>query len=137
MATAKAPQPHPIELGIPGFSYADLFAPARLRALHLRWREGLSPELGARYDAYRADGGASPTPEALSDLLVTLAPEVTRFVTRLFGCEAAWEEQRQKVLDELVVFRFKDEFVKRRATKRTVSDPAQARADGDEALKRL
>ncbi|MFI5290805.1 MAG: pyridine nucleotide-disulfide oxidoreductase, partial [Polyangia bacterium] len=56
---------------------------------------------------------------------------------RLFQVEKEWDLERHAVQDELIVFRFKDEFVKRRAIKRTVTDVKQARAEGDLALARL
>ncbi len=129
-----------LELGIPGFTYADLYSPPRLRALFERWHEGLhatSPALAARYDALRATQGDNLTPVELSELLVELAPSVSRFVVRLFGpdVEVAWNEQRARAESELQVMRFKDEFVKRRALKRKADDCS--RSDGDRVLHAL
>src|SRR5262245_2845865 len=93
-----------LELKIPGFTYADLYVPDKLRALFERWREELGASdaaLAARYDAYRATQGEGLGPVELSELLVALAPTVSRFVVKLFGVEAEWEEQRKKVLEEL------------------------------------
>src|SRR5437763_8461362 len=102
MFTVAAIQSAPLVLGIPGFTQADLFAPERLRALFERWHEALAsdhPALAARYDAYRATQGADLAPAAISALLVELAPHVSRFVIRLFGCEREWDAQR-KAVDE-------------------------------------
>jgi NADPH-dependent glutamate synthase beta subunit-like oxidoreductase/NAD(P)H-flavin reductase len=140
MTSAQAVDMSAISLGIPGITYADLFDPDRLRELFVRWHEELhrtDPDLGARYDAYRATGGADLGPEQKSELLVALAPTVSRFVVRLFGVEKEAEAQRQFVADELVIFRFKDELVKRRALKRKVSDPVAATRAGVEVLGRL
>jgi NADPH-dependent glutamate synthase beta subunit-like oxidoreductase len=127
-----------LTLGIDGFTYEDLFSPARLRDLHERWHAELrahDPALAQRYDAWRASGGDELAPIALSELLVALAPTVSRFVARLFDVEAAWTAQRRRVEDELHVFRFKDEFVKRRALKRK---PDEARREpGDQVLHAL
>src|SRR6516162_7228125 len=130
-------QPVRLELGIPGFDYADLHRPERLRALFETWRDELrrtDAGLGARYDSYLDAKGGGMTPETFSQLLVDVAPHVSRFVARLFRIEREWEAQRRGVEEELVVFRFKDEFVKRRAIKRAVSDVATARHDGLQAL---
>jgi NADPH-dependent glutamate synthase beta subunit-like oxidoreductase/NAD(P)H-flavin reductase len=127
-----------LELKIPGFTYADLYAPDQLRALFERWREELGasdPALAERYDAYRATLGANLGPVELSELLVDVAPTVSRFLVRLFGVEAEWNEQRKAVLDELHVFRFKDEFVKRRALKRKPDECT--REAGDKVLEGL
>src|SRR5437763_15033397 len=113
-------QKQKLELGIAGYSYADLYDPAKLRTLFERWHAELHASdapLGARCDAYRANQGASLTPEALSELLVELAPTVSRFVARLFRVEDEWTELQRRTAEELHVFRLKDEVVKRRALK--------------------
>jgi len=128
-----------LTLGIPGFSYADLYEPRALRRLYDLWHAELHADnasLAARYDAYRANS-ASLSPEDTSHLLVELAPSVSRVVVRLFGVEKEWGAQKKAVTDELIVFRFKDEFVKRRALKRKLSDSAGARARGDALLAEL
>jgi NADPH-dependent glutamate synthase beta subunit-like oxidoreductase/NAD(P)H-flavin reductase len=137
MRTAAAMQ-NQLTLGIPGFTYEDLYSPARLRALFERWHDELraaDPELTQRYDALRLSGGADLSPVELSELLVALAPTVSRFVARLFDVEAAWLAERRRVEEELQVFRFKDEFVKRRALKRKPEE--STRAPGDRVLHAL
>jgi NADPH-dependent glutamate synthase beta subunit-like oxidoreductase/NAD(P)H-flavin reductase len=139
MSTVAAAQKKPFSLGIPGFSYADLYASARLRDLYEVWRRELKQAdtaLYDRYEAYRAQPDSLKA-EDLSTLLVDVAPYVSRFVVRLFGVGDEAERMRAFTEAELVVFRFKDEFVKRRAIKRAVSDPAAARKEGTEALARL
>ena len=72
-------------LGIPGFSFADLFRPDALARLHDLWLEELrvaAPETAGRFDAYRAALGAGMTPEAISEVLVETAPHVGAFVAR-------------------------------------------------------
>ncbi len=131
-------QKQKLELGLPGYSYADLYDPAKLRALFEAWHAELhaaDAALGARYDAYRANEGADLGPQALSELLVELAPSVSRFVARLFRVEDEWDELRRRTEDELHVFRFKDEFVKRRALKRKPDECT--RAGGDKVLEGL
>ena len=112
----------PPTLGIPGFSYADLFSPYGLRRLFDLWLADLhttSADLADRYRAYA--GGATLDPVATSDLLTDVAPHVSRFVQRLFpSIGARLAEIEHETAEDLHIFRFKDEFIKRRASKRTL-----------------
>ncbi|UZR27919.1 pyridine nucleotide-disulfide oxidoreductase [Methylococcus mesophilus] len=83
-------------LGITGFSYPDLYEPEKLRHLHEvfeDWTRQRDPDLITAFQAYRASNGLNMAPEAISELLVKMAPHVGEFVARLFGVEA--ERQRQ------------------------------------------
>jgi NADPH-dependent glutamate synthase beta subunit-like oxidoreductase/NAD(P)H-flavin reductase len=131
----------PLVLGIPGFAYADLFSPYGLRRLYDAWLADLSAAdaaLCARYVDFRE--GRSPAqedPEALSTLLVEVAPTVSRFLVRLFpqvGPQLG--DIAARTAEDLAIFRFKDELVKRRAIKRKLAPEAfaQAIAAGDEVL---
>jgi NADPH-dependent glutamate synthase beta subunit-like oxidoreductase/NAD(P)H-flavin reductase len=105
-------------LGIPGFTYADLHAPVRLAALYdlfCRDVEGRDPQLWAAWAAYRANPDAPRPATEISDLLVRMAPHVSRFIATLFGVEdaAAAAVARTHELDAL--FRFKIDFVRKRA----------------------
>ncbi len=132
--------PDELVLGIDGFVYADLFSPFGLRRLHDCWREQvgqLSPPLADRYDAYRAGEPLSDT--ALSALLCELAPTVSQFLTRLFPDIAApLSALRDETLRDLALFRYKDELVKRQASKLSLDEGerAAALADGEALLKR-
>jgi NADPH-dependent glutamate synthase beta subunit-like oxidoreductase/NAD(P)H-flavin reductase len=120
--------PQELVLGIPGFTWADLFRPdalARLHAMFLAELSARAPEVAARFDAYRTSRGAGMTAPAVSDVLVDVAPHVGAFVAGLFGVEA----ERRTLLDAEArvapIFRMKDELVKRRALKRgaVAADP--------------
>ncbi len=130
--------PGRLALGLDGFVYADLFSPHGLKRLHDRWRLSLGdPALAARYDAYRA---GEPLDElTLSALLVDLAGTVSRFVEQLFPDTAELRRQQQaETTADLELFRFKEEVVKRRASKRSIP-PERAEsviAQGDALLKR-
>jgi len=105
-------------LGADGFSYADLHAPDRLRALHevfCREVEAAAPDLWREWSGYAAAPDAPRSAVEVSDLIVRMAPHVGRFVARLFDVgEAAREvEAGTRALD--VLFRFKVDFVRRRA----------------------
>jgi NADPH-dependent glutamate synthase beta subunit-like oxidoreductase/NAD(P)H-flavin reductase len=137
MLTAAASHTQ-LTLGIPGFTYPDLYSPARLRDLFDCWHDELraaDPALAAAYDGWRGGGGDGLGPVELSELLVALAPSVSRFVAHLFGVDKEWAAQRRGVEEELQLFRFKDEFVKRRALKRKAD--ASTRVAGDQVLHAL
>ncbi len=104
-------------LGIPGFTFADLHQPARLRALYELFCDEarrLDPELWAQWEVHRANPGALGH-VARSELIVAMAPHVSRFLLRLFsiGPEADALAAETRVYDD--VFRFKIDFVRRRA----------------------
>ena len=78
------------DLGVPGYTFADLHDPERLASLYERFCEEVEaadPGFWAEWDAYRQAPDAPRTPVALSNLLVGMAPHVSRFVTRLFQVE--------------------------------------------------
>ncbi len=114
MASTTAPE---TALGIPGFTFADLHRPARLRDLHAHFVaevQASEPGLWAQWEQYR------DVPEALGavargNLVVAMAPHLSRFVTRLFGVgsEADALVAASRAYDAL--FRFKIDFVRRRA----------------------
>ena len=105
-------------LGIEGFSYADLHVASRLRDLYevfCHRVEAADPQLWADWDAYRADPDAPRTPQQTSELIVRMAPQVSRFIAALFRIEEAAGaiDGQTTALDAL--FRFKVDFVRKRA----------------------
>ena len=105
-------------LGIDGFTYADLHVPARLGDLYevfCRDVAARDPRLWSDWYAYRAAPDAPRSPQAESDLIVRMAPHVSRFVATLFGVSeaAAAIVEATNQLDPL--FRFKADFVRKRA----------------------
>jgi NADPH-dependent glutamate synthase beta subunit-like oxidoreductase/NAD(P)H-flavin reductase len=113
-----SPQPSASDpLGISGFTFADLHAPARLRDLHDAFVAEVSsvePELWRQWEQHREVPDALG-PVARGNLIVQVAPHVSRFLTRLFGvgAEAAELVAATRAYDDL--FRFKIDFVRRRA----------------------
>jgi NADPH-dependent glutamate synthase beta subunit-like oxidoreductase/NAD(P)H-flavin reductase len=104
-------------LGIPGFTFADLHQPARLRELYLRFVEAVreaEPEVWAQWDQHRM-APETLGPVARAGLIVAVAPHVSRFVTRLFGVGAEAEALVAATRAYDVLFRFKIDFVRRRA----------------------
>lgn len=104
-----------LTLGIPGFTYGDLYDPARLRDLLAVFDETLSeddPVLFSEYEAYRRCQGAGMSPQQVSDLLVRVALHVGRFVARLFNVEDVRESQARAIRDDVdTVFTFRNNVV--------------------------
>ncbi|PYR51649.1 MAG: pyridine nucleotide-disulfide oxidoreductase [Acidobacteria bacterium] len=103
--------------GIPGFTFADLHDSAHLALLYERFCEEVQaadPDFWREWDAYRSEPDAARPPLVLSNLLITMARHLSRFVARLFevGPEVAAVRSSTKSQDE--VFRFKVDFVRRR-----------------------
>ena len=104
-------------LGIPGFTFADLHQPRRLRDLHDQFVTTIKasePELWAQWEQYRE------VPESLGavargNLVVAMAPHVSRFISRLFGVGNEADELVAATRAYDVLFRFKIDFVRRRA----------------------
>jgi NADPH-dependent glutamate synthase beta subunit-like oxidoreductase/NAD(P)H-flavin reductase len=104
-------------LGVDGFTFADLHRPARLAELYLRFVDQVKrsePELWAQWEQYR-ELPDSLSNIARSNLVVAMAPHVSRFISELFGvgAEAAVLIEQTRAYDTL--FRFKIDFVRRRA----------------------
>jgi hypothetical protein len=73
-----------MNLGVPGYLFSDLHDPERLASLYERFYqevEAAVPELRGECEAHRAEPDAPRPPIALSNLLVALAPHVSRFLT--------------------------------------------------------
>ena len=107
-----------LRLGIPGFTYEDLYAPSRLADLHeafCREAAASDPALWQEWEAYRAAPDAPRPPTERSDLIVRMAPHVSRFVMRLFPAERAAAGIATTTAELDVLFRFKIDFVRRRA----------------------
>ena len=106
-------------LGVPGFTYQDLHREDRLAELDRVFRAELQeedPSLAARLTLWRS-GAESLDPIARSRLLVEAARPVARFLARLFGIEAAWRAQAAIAAPEAVLFRFRRDFLLRRAAR--------------------
>jgi len=132
-------QPDVLNLGVPGFTYADLYQPDRLRELHdvfLRDVEQAEPDLRRRWDEYRQAPDAPRPATEVSLLYVRMAPYVSRFVARLFGVEqdVASLAAAARAQDDL--FRFKVDFVRRRVLPLLKGGSAPAITDNDERLVR-
>src|SRR5688500_4278216 len=115
MDTATTPD---TTLGVSGYTFADLHDSERLASLYDRFCEetaAAAPELWRQWDAYRRAPDAPPPPVELSNLLVAMAPHVSRFITRLFNVGSAARVISDTTTAQDDLFRFKVDFVRRRA----------------------
>ncbi len=105
-------------LGIDGFTYADLHRPSRLRDLHDQFCARVAaddPALWALWDAYRTAPEDVTSPIERSDLIVRMAPHLSRFVATLFSVGDAFGELIRDTERLEPLFRFKIDFVRKRA----------------------
>lgn len=119
--SAPTGSPEQLHIGIPGFSYHDLYDPIRLRDLSQHFDAALratDPELWAKFDHYRHTGGEGMKPEERSEVAIAVAPHLSAFITELFQVQDEHGRLRRVVEDDTVVLTFKREFVVRRALKR-------------------
>jgi NADPH-dependent glutamate synthase beta subunit-like oxidoreductase/NAD(P)H-flavin reductase len=121
LSTPSPPNPaaRDFPLGEPGFSYQDLHREDRLADLDAAFLARLAvenPEIHGRLLAYRSDPG-SVSALARSRLLVDAARPLSEFLARLFGVEAEWRRQAASAGPEAVLFRFRRDFLMRRAVK--------------------
>ena len=68
-----------LQIGIPGFSYQDLYDPLRLRDLTNLFHDSIrstDPDLWTRFDHYRTTLGNDMKPEEISEVIVDTAPLV-------------------------------------------------------------
>ncbi|MFB3089440.1 MAG: FAD-dependent oxidoreductase [Acidiferrobacterales bacterium] len=116
-------------LGIPGFTYGDLYDPGRLQDLLATFDASLGkddPPLFAEYEAYRSSKGEGLPSKQISDLLVRVAPHVGRFVARLFKVEAVHEAQAKAIQEQVnTVFAFREGVVMRAGAKYKGADLTQ------------
>ncbi len=104
-------------LGVGGFTYADLYDPARLtdllEAFDL-WFLATAPDARAQFELYRSSKGEGMSPVQQSEALLAAAPFVGRFVGKLFGVEAELETFRENVRADDPLWRFRKDFAKKR-----------------------
>ena len=125
------PSARDFPLGVAGFTYQDLHREDRLAALDEAFRAFLEvedAEIAGRLAAYRGDP-SSFDPLARSRILVDAGRVVGRFVATLFGIEREWRAQIEVAVPEAVLFRFRRDFVQRRAVRAPLPDLSSPEAD--------
>ena len=106
-----------LSLGIPGYRFADLHQPDRLASLYDRFCEQVQADDSSfwrAWDAYRREPDAPRAPLDLSNLLLGMAPHVSRFLARLFDVDAPAAAIAESTRAQDDLFRFKVDFVRRR-----------------------
>ncbi|MCK4841897.1 MAG: pyridine nucleotide-disulfide oxidoreductase [Methylococcales bacterium] len=110
-----------LTLGIPGFSYSDLYDPLKLKALLIVFDDAVKQEdaaLFSRYLNYRDTQGKNLEAEEISQILVDMGSHLGGFVAKLFGIEQEREAQLASVQSEFdAIFTFRSEIVEK-ATKK-------------------
>ncbi|MDD1636758.1 MAG: pyridine nucleotide-disulfide oxidoreductase, partial [Methylococcaceae bacterium] len=108
-----------LALGIPGFTYADLYNAARLKDLLDVFDASVKHhdvELFDKFAVYRQSQGDGLKPEEISDLLVNMGPYVGQFVAKLFNVSEQHQAQSVKIKDEInTIFDYKNEVVEKLA----------------------
>jgi NADPH-dependent glutamate synthase beta subunit-like oxidoreductase/NAD(P)H-flavin reductase len=125
-----------LQLGVPGFKYADLNRVRRIEALDRAFLQALrdaDAPLAEEFLRYRAAGGAGVARAAESDLLIRVAPHVAAFIARLFHIEAEHEAACARVRADQVVFDWKRQFIERGLLKQPPDVDELARLDPVEA----
>jgi NADPH-dependent glutamate synthase beta subunit-like oxidoreductase/NAD(P)H-flavin reductase len=130
-------EPSTLTLGVPGFTYADLYRPERLRDLHdvfLREVGEADADLRRRWDEYRAAPDARGSAPEVSLLYVRMAPYLSRFLARMFRIEEEVRRLAAATAEQDVLFRFKADFMRRRVLPLLKSGQAVAVTDAEQAL---
>jgi hypothetical protein len=109
---------------IPGFQYADLHDPGRLRDLggvFFREVEAADPALLSSWRAYESAPDSTP-PRQASGLLVRMAPHLSRFLARLFGVQEEMARILAATRGKDPIFRFKVDFLRRRVQRNVLPE---------------
>ncbi len=128
---AATSDPADLLLGEPGFTYPDLFAPARLAELTARFDaffRAADVTAHARFAAYRDAGGKGVSPEEVSAALLAAAPHLSRFVARLFKVERETAQLIREADERSSLWHYKKEFAKKRLFKASAGKAWQGSA---------
>src|SRR5262245_35683106 len=139
-AQKSLPAPATTPLGVSGYTFADLHDSERLASLYERFCEEVQapdPVFWTKGDAYRKDPDAPRPPLELSSLIVSMAPYVSRFIARLFSIGDAASVLTGATHSQDDLFRFKVDFVRRRALPLAKGKHATSTPDDDALVSRL
>jgi NADPH-dependent glutamate synthase beta subunit-like oxidoreductase/NAD(P)H-flavin reductase len=121
-----------LQLGVPGFKYADLNRVRRIEALDRAFLAELDeadPALGEDFRRYRESGGTDRDRRQESELLMRVAPYAGAFFARLFRIEADYTSLCERVRQDQIIFKWKREWIERRILKNPPSFEALGQID--------
>jgi NADPH-dependent glutamate synthase beta subunit-like oxidoreductase/NAD(P)H-flavin reductase len=121
-----------LQLGVPGFKYADLNRVRRLEALDKAFLETLhesAPPLAAEFERYRRVSGSGLERLEESALLIRVAPYVGTFIARLFHIDEEYGALCARIRADQVVFEWKRQFIERHILKTPPGPTALADMD--------
>ncbi len=108
------------DLGVPGFGFQDLYDIGRLPDLALAFDDYLrvsDPQAMVELERYRRHHERMK-PTEVSEVLISVAPWLSRFLGKLFHVEKDLEEIARRTASEEPVLRFCREFVRRRVARK-------------------
>ena len=109
-----------LTLGIPGYSYQDLYNPEKLQQLHQIFHTELKNQdekLAEQFEEY-ANNPDNCSPQSVSDLLVKTAPYVGQFIAKLFDVTEVQLSQSEIITSDVnSVFTFRNKIVNKLSTK--------------------
>jgi NADPH-dependent glutamate synthase beta subunit-like oxidoreductase/NAD(P)H-flavin reductase len=124
-----------LQLGVPGFKYADLNRVRRLEALDAAFLAELHESdaaLAADFERYRRAKGCGFERLQESELLIRVAPYVGRFIARMFHIADEHAALCERVRSDQVLFQWKRNFIERRVLKAPPSPEAVGQMDAVE-----
>ena len=127
--TTETSQPSTLTLGIDGYTYGDLYDNAGLRRLHEEFGKRLKAADGELWEQYlhaHKNKDNNSTPQALSELLIAVAPHLSRFIGELFTITAEQAQQADvAAVEHEVVSGFRKRIIKPalKALKRAIPSP--------------
>jgi len=122
---------------VPGFSYADLHDPLRLRDLHDTFLDEVGTgdaDLRRQWDAFCAAPDAPRPATEVSLLYTRMAPHLSRFLARMFGIERQLAAMAAGTRAQDDLFRFKADFVRRRVLPLLKGGARVEASAGDDAV---
>jgi len=121
-----------LQLGVPGFKYADLNRVRRLEALDRAFLATLreaDAALADDFQRYRDAAGAGYERLKESEILLRVAPHAGAFVARLFHIDDDYGTLCERLRGDQLVFEWKRQFVERQVLKTPPTDAALAQMD--------
>jgi hypothetical protein len=114
-------QQQSLTINIPGFTFSDLFNPARLADLTRLFYDRVKSadhHLWERFCSYRDSGGNGLSGIQVSEILVKMAPHLSSFVEQMFDVGPECGRMKSAVQRDRIILQFKKEFFARRALKK-------------------